>query len=92
MYGRTEECPSLARSNHRKVDVRLPGKGNSNSYGARPLHLIITMIKWIRKTDEVSSSGAIEPMMVESGAQVLAGTGQAHCSEVRKVFGFRARA
>ena len=32
----------------RKVDVRLPGKGNSNSYGARPLHLIITIMKWIR--------------------------------------------
>jgi len=32
----------------RKVDVRLPGKGNSNSNGARPVHLIITMIKWIR--------------------------------------------
>ena len=31
----------------RKVDVRLPGKGNSNSHGARPVHLIITMIKWI---------------------------------------------
>ena len=23
----------------RKVDVRLPGKGNSNSHGARPVHL-----------------------------------------------------
>jgi len=32
----------------RKVDVRLPGKGNSNSHGARPVHLIITMIKWIQ--------------------------------------------
>ena len=32
----------------RKVDVRLPGKGNSNSHGARPVHLTITMIKWIR--------------------------------------------
>jgi len=32
----------------RKVDVRLPGKGNSNSHGARQVHLIITMIKWIR--------------------------------------------
>ena len=31
-----------------KVDVRLPGKGNSNSHGARPVHLIITMIEWIR--------------------------------------------
>ena len=32
----------------RKVDVRLPGKGNSDSHGARPVHLIITMIKRIR--------------------------------------------
>ena len=31
-----------------KVDIRLPGKGNSSSHGARPVHLIITMIKWIR--------------------------------------------
>jgi hypothetical protein len=32
----------------RKVVVRLPGKGNSNSHGTRPVHLITTMIKWIR--------------------------------------------
>jgi len=32
----------------RRVDVRLPGKGNSKSHGARPIHLIITTIKWIR--------------------------------------------
>jgi len=38
-------CPL---SSFRKVDVRLPGKGNSNSHGARPVHLIITMIQWIR--------------------------------------------
>ena len=31
----------------RKVDVRRPGKGNSNFHGARPVHLIITMIEWI---------------------------------------------
>ena len=30
-----------------KVYVRLPGKGNSNSHGARPVHLIITIMKWI---------------------------------------------
>jgi len=28
--------------------MRLPGKENSNSHDARPVHLIITMIKWIR--------------------------------------------
>ena len=32
----------------RKVDVRLPGKVNPNSHGTRPVHLIITMIQWIR--------------------------------------------
>jgi len=32
----------------RNVDVKLPGKGNSNSHSARPVHLIIKMIKWIR--------------------------------------------
>ena len=31
-----------------KVDVRLPGKMNSNSHGARPVHQIITMPKRIR--------------------------------------------
>ena len=28
----------------RKVDVRLPRKGNSNSHGARPVRLITTMV------------------------------------------------
>ena len=31
-----------------KVELRLPGKGDSNSHGARLVHLIITMITWIR--------------------------------------------
>ena len=35
-------------SSTRKVNLRLPGKGNSNSHGARPDHLITTMMKWIR--------------------------------------------
>ena len=34
----------------RKVDVRLPGNGNSNSHGSRPVHLIITMLKWTRNS------------------------------------------
>ena len=28
-------------------DAKLPGEGEWNSHGARPVHLIITMIKWI---------------------------------------------
>jgi hypothetical protein len=37
-------CAGLSK----KVDVRLPGKGNSNSHGARPVHEIISMKTWIR--------------------------------------------
>ena len=29
------------------LTCRLPGKENANSHGARPVHLIITMIEWI---------------------------------------------
>ena len=32
----------------RKVDTRLPGKGNSNSRGARPVYQNHSMIKWTR--------------------------------------------
>jgi len=36
----------------RKADVRLLGKGNSNSHGARPVHLIITMIRWLEEREQ----------------------------------------
>ena len=55
-------------SNTRKVDVRLPGKGNSNSNGARPVQLIIIMIKWIRtyRCEDVAHA------LVDAGANVNA--------------------
>ena len=35
-----------------KIDIRLPGKGNSNSHGARPAHQIISMmIMWLGGKD-----------------------------------------
>jgi len=45
----------------RKVDVRLPGKGNPNSHGARPVHLIITMITWIR-TSKLSIKNSLSDL------------------------------
>ena len=39
----------------RKKDVRLPVKGNSNSHGARPVHLITMMIELIRTSSYYSS-------------------------------------
>ena len=47
----------------RKVDVRLPGNGNSNSHGARPVHLIIMMIKWIR-TSRLSTKNSLSGHLI----------------------------
>ena len=48
----------------RNVDARLHGKGNSNSHGARPVHLIITMMKWIR-TSRLSIKNSLSYCAVE---------------------------
>ena len=32
----------------RKVDARLPEKGNSTGHDARPVHQIMSMMKWVR--------------------------------------------
>ena len=45
-------------SSARKVVVRLPGKGNSNSHDARPVHLIITMLEWNR-TSRLSKKNSL---------------------------------
>ena len=42
----------------RKVDVRLPEKGDSKSHGAGPAHPIITMMKWIR-TSKLSLNNSL---------------------------------
>ena len=44
----TPHPQTLSFAGPRQVDVKLTGKGNPNSHGARPVHLIITMIRWIR--------------------------------------------
>ena len=42
----------------KKIDARLPGKGHSKSQGARPVHMIITMIKWTR-TSKLSTNKSL---------------------------------
>jgi hypothetical protein len=74
----------------RKVDIRLPGKENSNSHGARPVHQIISMINWIR-TSRLSINNSL------SGCRFLVtgGFGWFHVLDVSgfrfQVSGFRAR-
>jgi len=59
----------------RKADVRLPGKGNSNTHGARPVHLIITMMKWIRTKyrfavlADVAGVVGVEDALADEGAR-----------------------
>ena len=43
-----------------EMGVSLPPKGNSNSHGARPVHLFITMIKWIRTLNPAAPSPATQ--------------------------------
>ena len=53
----------------RKLDIRLPGKGNSNSYGARPVHQIISMIEWIRTSRlSIKNSVALPQTFFFAGA------------------------
>ena len=52
-----------------KVDMRLPGKGNSNSHGARPVHQIISMIKWIR-TSRLSIQNSLLDRKVPNGLEI----------------------
>ena len=62
-----------------KVDARLPGKGSSNSHGARQVHLMITMIKWIRTSRlSMSTSLAVKrpaPKCTASGKMLLKSVG-----------------
>ena len=49
MAPRSSEAGSSCSGPHTgKVDIRLPGKRNSNSHDTRPFHQIISMAKWIR--------------------------------------------
>ena len=55
--------PKGPKGDNRKVDMRLHGKGYSSSHGARPVHQIITMIKWIR-TSRLSIKKSLAPPLV----------------------------
>ena len=46
LSGRTYLPSSHVQVAARKVALRLPGTGNANSHGARPVHQIMLMIKW----------------------------------------------
>ena len=54
-----------------KVDTRLPEKGNSNPHGARPVHMIITMIEWIR-TSRLSTKKYVFPRDGTSPSEIAA--------------------
>ena len=44
-------CRGGWRVETRQVIIRLPVKGDSKSHGARPVHQIVSMMKWIRNSE-----------------------------------------
>ena len=68
----------------RKVDVRLHGKENSNSHGARPVHLIISMIKWIR-TNRLSIKNSLS-VLSEALEGLLDNTDEPHRIVIDRLF------
>jgi len=69
----------------RKVDVRLPEKGDAKSHGASPVHLIITMIMWIRtrrlsvETGECLLEGLLATLYMQSVARSTRSTAPSTC-------------
>ena len=56
----------------RNVDKRLPGKGNSISHGARPVHQIMSMMKWLR-TSKLSITKSLSVQVDQPGVRVESG-------------------
>ena len=62
----------LLATRTRKVDIKLPEKGDSNSYGARPVHQIISTIKWIQTSRlPIKNSLSGTRNLLERGAKEL---------------------
>ena len=56
----------LSLSRTRNVNIKLSGKGNSTSHGARPVHFIISLIKWIR-TSSLSIKNSLSQGEADQG-------------------------
>ena len=60
MTGVPHASPGFAPGTYLCVHVRLPEKGDPNFHGARPVHRIITVIKWTR-TSGLSMKNSLSP-------------------------------
>ena len=81
---------SIHSSRPRKVQVRLPGKGNSNSDDAMPVHLIITTIKRIRtsRLSKKNSHSSSRPLCFSGENALLLLVSSIFFSNFRR-YGFR---
>ena len=61
-----EEMPAGLLQGGRKVDVRLPGKENPNSHGARPVYQIISMLEWIRTSRLSIRNSLVDTLLAAS--------------------------
>ena len=68
MRSATQQAPKvhrIAQGLPRKVDIRLPGKGDSNSHGARPVHQKHRWTRTNRLSIKISLSLPIDPRYPE---------------------------
>ena len=65
---RLQERGSALQGGVGTVDVRLPGKEDSNSHGARLVHLVTTMMKWFwnSRLSINNSLDAVENVVADS--------------------------
>ena len=70
MYIYTGQARRLAGASAGSRTTATCGKWNSNYHGARPVHLIITMIKWIRPS-RLSIKNSLSVWLAESGRRVF---------------------
>ena len=68
--------PQTRNPHTQNLVARLSGEWNSNSHGARPIHLIITMIRWIRTS---SSSVKLSLSLSLSVCGVVKPEGRSRC-------------
>ena len=68
---------------HAGAHMFQPGKGNSNFHGARPVHLIITMIKWIRNS-RLSMKNSLPTLHAPEGSRRWSGGSSGHAFDLNE--------
>ena len=90
-FGMAADAPLNPHKGSRDVDIRLCGKVNSKSHGARPVNQIISMMKWIR-ISRLPTRNSLPPHGVEISGERAADGSKVRCQGFWGCSGGAARA